>query len=79
MQDAGLLTREPAEHDRRVMVVRLTDKGRALEKPIAAMWKTLEESSVQGLAADEIEAFIGIAHKIERALKGRHRAAGEEG
>jgi DNA-binding MarR family transcriptional regulator len=78
MQDAGLLTREPAEHDRRVMVVRLTDKGRAMEKPIAAMWKTLEENSVRDLAADEIEAFIGIAHKIERALKDRRRAAGEE-
>ena len=27
MQDAGLLVREPAEHDRRVMVIHLTDKG----------------------------------------------------
>ena len=43
MQDAGLLVREPAEHDRRVMVVRLTDKGRAMREPIAAMWRALEE------------------------------------
>jgi DNA-binding MarR family transcriptional regulator len=39
MQDAGLLVREPAEHDRRVMVVHLTDKGRAMREPLAAMWR----------------------------------------
>lgn len=73
MQDAGLLTREPAEHDRRVMVVRLTDAGRAMRKPIAAMWRTLEEYSVQELTADEIEAFIAVAYKIEQAVKERDR------
>ncbi|MDT0347580.1 MarR family winged helix-turn-helix transcriptional regulator [Streptomyces litchfieldiae] len=71
MQDAGLLTREPAEHDRRAVVVRLTDKGRALRKPIAALWATLEEISVQDLEPDEIEAFVATAHKIERAIKDR--------
>jgi len=28
MHDAGLLVRKPAEHDRRVMIFQLTDKGR---------------------------------------------------
>ncbi|MFD0317825.1 MarR family winged helix-turn-helix transcriptional regulator [Streptomyces flavalbus] len=68
MQDAGLLTREPAAHDRRVMVVHLTEKGRALREPIAAMWRTLEEASVQGLTADEIETFIRIARNMAGAL-----------
>ncbi|MFE6287468.1 MarR family winged helix-turn-helix transcriptional regulator [Streptomyces sp. NPDC057877] len=71
MQDAGLLTREPAEHDRRVMVVRLTDRGRALREPIAAMWRTLEETSVEGLTADEVETFIRIAHTITGAIGSR--------
>ncbi len=77
MQDAGLLTREPAEHDRRAMIVRLTDKGRGMKEPIAAMWQTLEEASVQNLSADEIDTFIGIACKIERAVSNRHRPASE--
>lgn len=71
MQEAGLLTREPAEHDRRVMVVHLTDKGRAMRQPIAAMWRTLEEDSARDLTAAEIETFITIAYKIERAVKER--------
>src|SRR4051812_32820743 len=33
MQDSGLLVREPAAHDRRVMVVNLPDKGRAMREP----------------------------------------------
>src|SRR4051812_17786031 len=37
MQVAGLLIREPAEHDRRVMGVHRTDKGRAMREPLAAM------------------------------------------
>ena len=45
MQDAGLVLREPAAHDRRVMVVHLTDKGRAMREPIAALWQTLEQTS----------------------------------
>ncbi|MDQ1033115.1 DNA-binding MarR family transcriptional regulator [Streptomyces umbrinus] len=75
MQEAGLLTREPAAHDRRVMVVRLTDKGHAMRKPIAAMWTVLEETSVRDLAPGEAESFIAIAGTIERAINDRHRVA----
>lgn len=71
MQEAGLLTREPAEHDRRVMVVHLTDRGRALRAPIAAMWRTLEETSVQGLTAEEIDTFVRIARSVTEALGDR--------
>jgi DNA-binding MarR family transcriptional regulator len=69
MQEAGLLTREPAEHDRRVMVVRLTDAGRALREPIAAMWRRLEEISVRDLTEDQIEAFTASAYAIERSVR----------
>jgi DNA-binding MarR family transcriptional regulator len=75
MQEAGLLTREPAEHDRRVQLVRLTDQGRALREPIEAMWSTLERTSVQGLSADEVESFIALAQVIEKSIAGRARAA----
>ncbi|MDQ0772862.1 DNA-binding MarR family transcriptional regulator [Streptomyces aurantiacus] len=75
MQDAGLLTREPAAHDRRAMVVRLTDTGRALREPIADMWRTLEEISVQGLTAEQIETFTTTAYAIEQSVKDRGRKA----
>ncbi|MEU0031109.1 MarR family winged helix-turn-helix transcriptional regulator [Streptomyces sp. NPDC006335] len=68
MQDAGLLVREPAEHDRRVMVVHLTDKGRALREPIAAMWRALEETSARDLSAQQAESFVRIAYAIADAI-----------
>ncbi|MFF0089187.1 MarR family winged helix-turn-helix transcriptional regulator [Streptomyces canus] len=68
MQDAGLLVREPAAHDRRVMVVHLTDKGRALRGPIAAMWQTLEETSARDLSAEQAESFVRIAYAITDAI-----------
>jgi DNA-binding MarR family transcriptional regulator len=75
MQEAGLLTREPAEHDRRVMVVRLTDAGRAMRGPIADMWRTLEEISVQDLSAEQIKEFVTIADTIEQSVRSRGRRA----
>ncbi len=75
MQEAGLLTREPAEHDRRVQLVRLTDRGRAMREPIEAMWSALEDISVQGLSADEIESFVALAQVIEKSIADRSRAA----
>ncbi|MEU6539646.1 MarR family transcriptional regulator [Streptomyces sp. NPDC047000] len=78
MQEAGLLTREPAPHDRRVMVVRLTDAGRALEEPIAGMWRSLEQLSVRDLTPDQVEAFTTCAHIIEKVLRERSRQSPAE-
>ncbi|MFD3503986.1 MarR family winged helix-turn-helix transcriptional regulator [Streptomyces sp. NPDC058676] len=68
MQDAGLLVREPAAHDRRVMVVHLTDKGRAMREPIANMWRALEETSAQNLSAQQADAFVRTAYAIADAI-----------
>ncbi|WP_314225247.1 MarR family winged helix-turn-helix transcriptional regulator [Streptomyces zaehneri] len=71
MQDAGLLLREPAEHDRRVMVVHLTDKGRAMREPLAAMWRALEETSARNLSAQQTESFVRTAYAIADAINSR--------
>jgi DNA-binding MarR family transcriptional regulator len=71
MQDAGLLIREPAEHDRRVMVVHLTDKGRAMREPLAAMWRALEETSAQNLSAQQAKSFVRMAYAVADAINGR--------
>ncbi|WP_086799749.1 MarR family winged helix-turn-helix transcriptional regulator [Streptomyces caniscabiei] len=71
MQDAGLLVRAPAEHDRRVMVVHLTERGRAMREPIAAMWRALEETSARDLSAQQAEAFVRTAYAIADAINGR--------
>jgi DNA-binding MarR family transcriptional regulator len=74
MQDAGLIAREPAQHDRRVMVVHLTDKGRALREPIATMWRTLEDISVRNLPAHQTQSFIHTAHAMTDAITNRTSA-----
>ncbi|WP_415925031.1 MarR family winged helix-turn-helix transcriptional regulator [Streptomyces sp. AK04-3B] len=71
MQDAGLLSREPAAHDRRVMVVHLTDKGRAMREPLSAMWQALEETSARDLSAQQRESFFHIAYAVADALNSR--------
>ena len=71
MQDAGLLVREPAAHDRRVMVVHLTDKGRAMREPLAAMWRALEETSARNLSAQQAESFVRMAYTIADAINSR--------
>ena len=71
MQDAGLLVREPAAHDRRVMVVQLTDKGRAMREPIAALWQALEETTARNLSAQQAESFVRTAYAITDAISSR--------
>ena len=71
MQDAGLLVREPAEHDRRVMVVQLTDKGRAMREPLATIWRTLEETTTRNLSPRQAESLIKAAHAVADAINNR--------
>src|SRR3954454_756439 len=62
MQDAGLLIREPAEHDRRGMVTHPTHQGRAMREPWPAMWRALEEISARNLTAQQAKAFVRTAY-----------------
>jgi DNA-binding MarR family transcriptional regulator len=71
MQDAGLLVREPAEHDRRVLVVRLTEKGRAMREPIAAMWRDLEEVTLRNLSPQQADDLMVAAYSIVDAINNR--------
>jgi MarR family transcriptional regulator, organic hydroperoxide resistance regulator len=75
MQEAGLLTREPAEHDRRVTRVSLTDGGRAMREPLEKMWAELERASVGDLDPDTVERFIATSEIIRRTVAGRDRPA----
>lgn len=74
MQEAGLLLREPAEHDRRVMRVRLTDKGRAMGGPLRAMWSALERTSIARLDDRSVEEFIAMSEAIRQGIAERDTA-----
>src|SRR5262249_16731503 len=54
----GLLRREPHPGDRRVVRLRLTDRGRALEKVIDAEMSQLTDRALASLTAPERDALI---------------------
>lgn len=78
MQEAGLLTREPAEHDRRAVRVWLTGKGRAMRGDIEEMWAELERASVGDLDADTVEQFIATSAVIRQAIVDRDRPTSDQ-
>jgi DNA-binding MarR family transcriptional regulator len=68
MQEAGLVTRMPAEHDRRVLRVFLTPRGEAMRAPLEAVWRDLERRSIRGLDDATVEQFVRTAEAIERSI-----------
>ena len=71
MEEAGLVTRVPNETDKRVLRVHLTRKGLAMKSKIAAMWTTLERTTVANLDASAIRWFISLATTVQRSLVNR--------
>ncbi|MBY3989586.1 winged helix-turn-helix transcriptional regulator [Rhodococcus fascians] len=71
MQETGLLTREPAEYDRRVQVNHLTPQGEAMREPIAAMWHTLEEATTSNLSSRQAASLLRTARTIVESINSR--------
>ncbi|MFF1678084.1 MarR family winged helix-turn-helix transcriptional regulator [Streptomyces sp. NPDC058256] len=65
MQEAGFVTRKPADRDRRVMIVSLTEKGKATREPLAQMLARLEKATVESLDEASRETFIALARAME--------------
>ncbi len=68
MEAAGLLRREPHPGDRRLVRLRLTDRGRELEKVIDEQAHRLTEQALATLGADERAALVRALGQIRRNL-----------
>ena len=68
METAGLLCRIPHERDRRLVRLRLTDRGRELEQVIGAEMAGLQERALSGLDASQREALLGFLRRIRQNL-----------
>ena len=68
MEAAGLLRREPHPKDRRLVRLMLTDRGRSLEKVIAAETDRLTDRALATFGpaerADLIQALVDIRHNL---------------
>jgi DNA-binding MarR family transcriptional regulator len=68
MAAAGLLRREPHPSDRRLVRLRLTDRGRELEKVIDSETRRLTERALAEFTPAEREALVTALERIRRNL-----------
>ena len=68
MERAGLIARKRSETDRRTVLVTLTKAGRALEGPVNAAWRTLEEDTVDELTPKEQDTLLLLLGRVLESL-----------
>ena len=70
LEEAGFLVRNTSPADRRVTVVELSDKGRAVIPQLQQLWQELAEQTVVGLRATPLDQLVDtladLAHSLER-------------
>jgi MarR family transcriptional regulator, organic hydroperoxide resistance regulator len=74
MAKAGLIVRKRSELDRRTVLVTLTEAGRALEGPVNAAWRTLEEDTVAALTPQEQDTLLVLLGRVLESLAAKRRA-----
>ena len=73
MATAGLIVRNQSESDRRNVLVTLTEAGRALEGPVNAAWRTLEEDTVGALTPAEQDTLLDLLGRVLESLAAKRR------
>ena len=73
LEEKGLLTRETVEHDRRWRRLRLTDKGRTLEKDIYKMCQKLNADLMQQFSDEEISAYVSSLERLFEAINSKKK------
>ena len=79
MEAVGLLRREPHPGDRRLVRLRLTERGRSLEKVIAAETDMLTERALATFGPAERKAVIRALQTIRQNLTAGARAPDDPG
>ena len=68
LERAGLIRRDPHPGDRRGVIVRLTEKGRALIDEALTAHVENEHAILAGLTAEERDALAGLLQKLIASL-----------
>jgi DNA-binding MarR family transcriptional regulator len=74
LERGGLIARKRSESDRRTVLVTLTEAGRALEGPVNAAWRTLEEDTVAALTPEEQDELLILLGRVLESLAAKRRA-----
>ncbi|MFG6444941.1 MarR family winged helix-turn-helix transcriptional regulator [Microbacterium sp. P07] len=68
LERSGMITRERSEVDRRVVLVSLTDAGRALEEPVTSVWRDLEARTTTDLTLSEQGQLRSLLTRVAETL-----------
>jgi DNA-binding MarR family transcriptional regulator len=68
LESAGFIARERSAKDRRVVLVSLTDAGRALEGPVTSVWLQLEEQTTRDLSPAEQDQLRILLARVAGSL-----------
>ena len=71
MEEAGWITRDRSEEDRRKVHVRLTPAGRALRETLLPEARAVIARATAGLAAGETESLLALLRRARRNLSGQ--------
>ena len=74
LEKAGVIARNRSESDRRTVLVTLTEAGRALEGPVNAAWRTLEEDTVAALTPQQQDDLMILLGRVLESLLAKRRA-----
>jgi MarR family transcriptional regulator, organic hydroperoxide resistance regulator len=74
LEGCGLVERSQDPADARSFRVHLTEKGRALEEPVARCWAQAEETELAGMSTGERRAFREMLIRVRNNLDPRFRA-----
>jgi DNA-binding MarR family transcriptional regulator len=68
LEGCGLVERSQEPADARSFRVHLTEKGRALEEPVARCWTQAEETELAGMSAGERRTFRKLLIRVRNNL-----------
>ncbi len=68
MESCGFVERRPDPADARSFRVHLTEKGRALEEPVARIWEEAEKKTLRGISPEETLVLRQLLARIRKNL-----------
>lgn len=68
LEESGYVERNPHEHDRRMKLVHLTEKGERILPAIHRAMKEIQGAAMAGLEAEESEQLFGLLGRIASNL-----------
>ncbi len=65
MTAQGLVERGPSEADRRVVLVRLTSRGRQMVREVGALWQQVQRDAFTVLSDDQLTSHLALMRRLQ--------------